>query len=47
MTLDADTAAMVAIAVGAGSEIIALSPLKANSWVQLILQLVRLAFPKR
>lgn len=47
MTLDADTAAMVAIGVAASSEIIALSPLKANSWVQLILQLARLAFPKR
>ena len=47
MTLDADTAAMVAIGVAAGSEIIALSPLRANSWVQLALQVARLAFPKR
>ena len=45
--MDANTAAMIAIAVAAGSEIIALSPLKANSFVQLALQLLRLAFPRR
>ena len=47
MTFDADTAAMVAIGVAATSEIIALSPLKANSWAQLALQVARLVFPKR
>jgi len=47
MALDASTAAMIAIAVAAGSEIIALSPLRANSWVQLALQVARLVFPKR
>jgi hypothetical protein len=47
MTLDADSAAMIAIGVAAGSEIIALSPLKANGWVQLVLQVARLVFPKR
>lgn len=46
-TMDANTAAMIAIAIAAGSEIIALSPLKANSFVQLALQLLRLAFPRR
>lgn len=45
--MDANTAAIVAIAVAAGGEIIALSPLKANSWVQLALKVARLAFPKR
>ena len=45
--MDANTTAIVAIAVAAGSEIIALSPLKANSFVQLALQFLRLTFPKR
>jgi len=47
MTIDDSTAAMVAIGIAAGSEIIALSPLKANSWVQLAFQVARLVFPKR
>ena len=49
MTPDMDpaTIAIVAIIVAAGSEIIALSPLKSNSWIQLGLQALRLAFPKR
>ena len=47
MALDPSTTAMVAIGVAAGSEIIALSPLKANGWVQLALQVARLVFPKR
>jgi hypothetical protein len=47
VSIDANTAASLAIAVAAGSEIIALSPLKSNSWVQLIFQLLRVAFPKR
>ena len=48
--MDANTAAIVAIAVAAGSEIIALSPLKANSWVQLVLQVLQvlqMMYPKR
>ena len=45
--MDANTTAMIAIAIGAGSEIIALSPLKANSWVQLALQVLGMAFPRR
>lgn len=45
--MDANTAAIVAIAVAACSEIIALSPLKANSFVQLAFQFLRLMFPKR
>lgn len=45
--MDAQTVAIVAIIVAAGSEIIAISPLKSNSWVQLLLQALRLMFPKR
>ena len=39
--------AMIAILVAAGSEIIALTPLKSNSWIQLLLAAARMAFPKR
>jgi hypothetical protein len=42
-----ETAAIIAIIIAAGSEIIALSRLKSNSWIQLVLQAARLAFPKR
>ncbi len=45
--MDPNTAAIVAIAVAAGSEIIALSPLKANSFVQLALRLLQMMYPKR
>jgi len=45
--VDASQVAAVAIVIGAGSELIALSPLKSNSWIQLLLQFARLAFPKR
>jgi len=47
MTLDANTTAMIAIGVAAASEIIGLSPLRSNSIIQLVFQLLRLAFPKR
>ena len=43
----ASTVAIVAIIVAAGSEIIAISPLKSNSWVQLLLRAARLMFPKQ
>lgn len=43
----ATTLAIVAIIVAAGSEIIAVSPLKSNSWLQLIFQALRIAFPKQ
>jgi hypothetical protein len=43
----AATLAVVAIIVAAGSEIIALSPLKSNSWLQLLFQALRLMFPKQ
>jgi hypothetical protein len=42
-----ETAAIIAIVIAAGSEIIALSPLKSNSWIQLLLQAGRLMFPKQ
>jgi hypothetical protein len=45
--MDAQTVAVVAIVIAAGSEIIALTPLKSNSWIQLLLQALRLMFPKR
>ena len=43
----ATTFAIIAIIVAAGSEIIAVSPLKSNSWIQLLLRALQLAFPKR
>ena len=46
-SVSAETAAVVAIVIAAGSEIIAISPLKSNSWIQLLLQAGRLMFPKR
>lgn len=45
--MNPNTAAVIAIVIAAGSEIIGLSPLRANSWVQLILQAARLAFPRK
>ena len=43
----ATTVAVIAIVVAAGSEIIAVSPLKSNSWLQLLFQVLPLAFPKQ
>lgn len=45
--VSSETAAVIAIIIAAGSELIAISPLKSNSWIQLLLQAARLAFPKR
>ena len=45
--MDAQTVAIIAIILAAGSEIIALTPLKSNSWIQLLLQALRLMFPKQ
>jgi len=45
--MDPTTLATIAIIVAAGSEIIAISPLKSNSWVQLILKALKVVFPKR
>lgn len=45
--MDPTTAAIAAILVMAGSEIIALLPIKENSWVQLIVKALKVIFPKR
>ncbi len=45
--MSAETIAIIAIIVAAGSEIIAMSSLKSNSWVQLLLQALKIMFPKR
>ena len=45
--MDDRTIAIIAIIVAAGSELIGMSSLKSNSWIQLILQALQLAFPKR
>jgi hypothetical protein len=42
-----ETVAIVAIIIAAGSEIIALTPLKSNSWIQLLLTAARMVFPKK
>jgi len=43
----ATTIAIIAIIVAAGSEVIAVSPLKSNSWAQLIIKVLQTVFPKR
>ena len=45
--MSAETVAVIAIIVAAGSELIGMSSLKSNSGVQLILQALRLMFPKQ
>ena len=45
--MDPTTVAAVGIIIAAGSEIIALLPIKENSWVQLILKALRVLFPKK
>ena len=45
--MDPTTAAVVAIVIAAGSEIITLLPIKENSWVQLIVKALKIIFPKR
>jgi hypothetical protein len=45
--MDPATVAIIAVVVAAGSEVIALSSLRSNSWLQLVMQMLRLAFPKR
>lgn len=44
--MDPTTAAVLAILIAAGSEIIGLLPIKENSWVQLVLKALRIIFPK-
>jgi hypothetical protein len=45
--MDPTTAAVLAIVIAAGSEIIALLPIKENGWVQLLLKALKVLFPKR
>lgn len=45
--MDPTTVAAIAIIVAAGSEIIALLPIRENGWVQLIMKALKVVFPKR
>lgn len=45
--MSAEQIAILSIVVAAGSEIIALLPIRDNSWVQLLLHGLRAAFPKK
>lgn len=45
--MDPTTIAVIAVVVAAGSEIIALLPIRSNGWVQLFMSALRTAFPKR
>jgi hypothetical protein len=45
--MDPTALAVIAILVAAGSEVIALLPIKENSWVQLIIKALKVIFPKR
>ncbi len=44
--MTAEQVAIAAVVIAAGSEIIALTPLRSNSWIQLVLQALKLMFPK-
>jgi len=45
--MDPATTAMIAIGLAAASEIIALSPLRSNSIIQIVMQVLTKFFPKR
>jgi hypothetical protein len=45
--MDPTTLAAVAIVVAAGSEIIALLPIKENAWIQLVIKALKVVFPKK
>jgi hypothetical protein len=45
--MDPTTVAAIAIIVAAGSEIIALLPIRENGWVQVIVKALKVVFPKR
>jgi hypothetical protein len=45
--MDPSTIAIIGIVIAAGSEIIGLLPIKANTWVQLILTALKTVFPKK
>ena len=46
-SMNPETLAIVAILVAAGSEIIALLPIKENGWIQLVVKALKVVFPKR
>jgi len=45
--MDPATTAMIAIGLAAASEIIALSPLRSNSVIQIVLQVLTKFYPKK
>tara|TARA_Y100000004_G_scaffold132582_1_gene149711 strand:- start:251 stop:388 length:138 start_codon:yes stop_codon:yes gene_type:complete len=45
--MDPATTAMIAIGIAAASEIIALSPLRSNSVIQVVLEILGRVFPKK
>jgi len=45
--MDPTTVAAIAIVVAAGSEIIGLLPIRENTWVQLLVKVLKMVFPKR
>ena len=45
--MDPTTTAMIAVALAAASEIIALSPLRSNSIIQVVLEVLTRVFPKK
>jgi hypothetical protein len=46
-SMDPSTIAIIAIIYGAGSEIIGLLPIRENTWVQLILKVLKVLLPKK
>jgi len=46
-SMDPSTIAIIAIVVGAGSELLTLLPIKSNSWIQLIFSALKTLFPKK
>jgi len=45
--MSAEHATVFAIIIACGSELIALSKLSSNSWVQLLMNALKSAFPKK
>lgn len=45
--MDPTTAAMIAVGIAAASEIIALSPLRSNSIIQIVIEVLMRVFPKK
>jgi len=45
--MDSTQLAILAVLVACGSEVIALLPIRDNSWVQLLMTALKTMFPKR